>query len=117
MSQQSKAMASIKPKLSRPFLIPPPSETRAEKLARMPDIISTKPKPIVHIVPDPIQAGERPILFECPDRKCGEKFDCDKDRHDHAHWHHAWCFHCCTGFDNLRALEKHYRFILHPDRE
>ncbi|KAF3927534.1 hypothetical protein AA313_de0202877 [Arthrobotrys entomopaga] len=93
-------MASMKPKPSRPFLIPPPEDTRAEKLGRMPEIISTTPKPIVYCVP------EHYALFTCPDRKCGEKFDSDKDRHDHAHWHHAWCSHCCTGFDNLRALEK-----------
>ncbi|KAK6532303.1 hypothetical protein TWF281_006494 [Arthrobotrys megalospora] len=89
---------------SRAGSIAPAFETRAQKMKRMPRIIS------LHMKPSASHSRSNQNAWYCPQEKCRQKFDNEKDRNDHAHWHHAWCWKCGLDFTSQKALQIAYTF-------
>ncbi|KAK6347830.1 hypothetical protein TWF718_005654 [Orbilia javanica] len=83
--------------------------SRAQIIHHMPKVVS------LHVPPagSPSQCGEDG--WYCPNLECSGKFDNQKDRDDHAHWAHAWCWQCNVDLKTPEALNLHYRTILHRE--
>ncbi|KAK6501162.1 hypothetical protein TWF481_009010 [Arthrobotrys musiformis] len=75
-------------------------ETRAEKMQRMPQVISLHLPPRGTSDSGKVEGGG----WGCPDKGCGKVFEGCEDRNDHAYWRHAWCWECMKGFESLSEL-------------
>ncbi|KAK6518406.1 hypothetical protein TWF506_005563 [Arthrobotrys conoides] len=73
-------------------------ETRAQRMQHMPKVISLQVPPI-----GSASRGDEDGWY-CPQDECCEKFSDKKDRNDHAHWIHAWCWKCSIDFKTQKAL-------------
>ncbi|KAF3224389.1 hypothetical protein TWF106_003856 [Orbilia oligospora] len=74
-------------------------ETRAQRMQHMPKVIS------LQIPPNGSDHQGGPDFWYCPQNECRETFSNAKDRNDHAHWNHAWCWKCSIEFKTQKALQ------------
>ncbi|KAF3910428.1 hypothetical protein ABW20_dc0105603 [Dactylellina cionopaga] len=83
----------------------PEVETRQEMMMRIYAAVTTRKLAVAYQTTVQWDSN-RIITYHCPRIGCDAQFYDKKDRNDHAHWRHGWCFECCKFYDDVIGLEE-----------